>query len=215
MVCCGQACWSVLLTVKMPRSLVNVTRREWVLKVPFFNGAPVDETNNFITAIALALKLEAYAPHETIIKKGEPTEKMYIVQRGVVSRLGHVYSSGACVGEDMILKDAKRTSDVRSLTYVDVSGLHREDLLDIVSRGHFPVISKIIRNAAIRMALRREFIHYAKSIKAIRQRKPTAGRTLTQRELLATKLRDGRVRAFLHLRAAVGGVVSCMCMCHP
>lgn len=100
-------------------------RREWVLKVPFFNGAPVDETNNFITSIALALKLEAYAPHETIIKKGEPTEKMYIIQRGVVSRLGHVFSSGACVGEDMILKDAKRTSDVRALTYVDVSGLHR------------------------------------------------------------------------------------------
>ena len=99
--------------------------REWVLKVPFFNGAPEEETNNFITSIALALVLEAYAPHETIIKKGEPTEKMYIVQRGVVSRLGHVYSSGACVGEDMILKGAKRTSDVRALTYVDVSGLHR------------------------------------------------------------------------------------------
>lgn len=195
--------------------------REWVLKVPFFNGAPEEETNNFITSIALALVLEAYAPHETIIKKGEPTEKMYIVQRGVVSRLGHVYSSGACVGEDMILKGAKRTSDVRALTYVDVSGLHRvrtrvggllesmhgvsesnircasvvypsmqDALLDIVNRGHFPVISKIIRNAAIRMALRREFIHYAKSIAAIRARKPSH-RNLDPVDVAGAKLQGG------------------------
>lgn len=69
----------------------------------------------------------------------------------------------------------------------------QDRLLAIVNRGHFPVISKIIRNAAIRMALRREFIHYAESIAAIRGRKPL-GRTLTDKELLGTKLRNGQVR---------------------
>ena len=44
------------------------------------------------------------------------------------------------------------------------------------------------------MALRREFIHYARSIAAIRSRKPL-GRTLTDKDLMKTKLRDGQVRA--------------------
>ena len=37
---------------------------------------------------------EAFAPQELIIRIGEPTEKMYMVQRGVVAMKGRIISSG-------------------------------------------------------------------------------------------------------------------------
>ena len=105
----------------------------WVEQISFFRAESDEERQSFITAIALNLNLEAYAPKELIIKQGEFTEKMYIIQRGLVARLGRVLGAGRFFGEDVILHNSRRNYFVRVLTYLDVYSLSKEDLDDILS----------------------------------------------------------------------------------
>ena len=142
---------------------------QWVVRVPFFNGAPSTETKHFITDIALSLTVSAFAPEEYIVRVGEPTEVMHILQKGVVSRNGRVFFRGSLMGEDMILHDEKRYYEIKSVTYCIVSSLSKENLEAILDRGHYPTIKSIIRRAAVRMALMRAFIKYANSLRIVRQ----------------------------------------------
>lgn len=105
----------------------------WVEQISFFRAESDEERQAFITAIALNLNLEAYAPKELIIKTGEFTEKMYIIQRGLVARLGRVLGAGRFFGEDVILHNSRRNYFVRVLTYLDVYSLSKEDLDDILT----------------------------------------------------------------------------------
>ena len=107
--------------------------RLWVEQISFFRAESDEERQMFITAIALNLNLEAYAPKELIIKTGEFTEKMYIIQRGLVARLGRVLGAGRFFGEDVILHNSRRNYFVRVLTYLDVYSLSKEDLDDILT----------------------------------------------------------------------------------
>ena len=88
------------------------------MQVPFFAGTTEKERGPFITAVSLQLKPEAYAPDELIIRPGELTEKMYIIQRGIVGYQGRIKSSGSFIGEDMILHNAHRDYAARAMTCV-------------------------------------------------------------------------------------------------
>ena len=50
----------------------------------------MDEREAFCTDISLRLKPEAYAPQEIIVREGEPTEKFYLLQRGVMASRGRI-----------------------------------------------------------------------------------------------------------------------------
>jgi len=153
------------MSPSLRREVAVHTNRVWVLRVPFFSCSDDTETEEFITEIALALELEAYAPGEHIIQVGESTERMFILQKGVVSRLGRILFSGASLGEDMILHDAKRTYAVTALTYCNLSSITKRAVEGILSQGRFPRMTRTIRRQAIRMSLLREFMHYAKLLK--------------------------------------------------
>mmetsp|Transcript_47020 Transcript_47020/g.112706 ORF Transcript_47020/g.112706 Transcript_47020/m.112706 type:complete len:721 (+) Transcript_47020:374-2536(+) len=142
--------------------------RQWVEQITFFRAESEEERSLFITHIALTLKLEAYAPKELIIKTGEFTEKMYIIQRGLVARLGRVLGAGRFFGEDVILHNSRRNYFVRVLTYLDVYSLSKTDLEDILENGDFPQTRRIIRQSAIRLALTREFCRIADQVRMAR-----------------------------------------------
>lgn len=142
--------------------------RQWVEQITFFRAESEEERSLFITHIALTLKLEAYAPKELIIKTGEFTEKMYIIQRGLVARLGRVLGAGRFFGEDVILHNSRRNYFVRVLTYLDVYSLSKTDLEDILDNGDFPQTRRIIRQSAIRLALTREFCRIADQVRMAR-----------------------------------------------
>lgn len=159
-----------LLTKMSPMlrgEVATVVNGGWVETLPFLAGVPEEEREGIATEIALRLEIEAFAPNETIVKVGQVADKMYIVQRGVVSMSGRVYRSGDILGDDMILKNNVRNYAVRSLTFVAMSTLSKEDFDEIINSGIFPNSKRIVRRSAIRMCLRREFIHYANSIIAL------------------------------------------------
>lgn len=135
---------------------------KWITEVKFFN-ASAKESEPFICAIAVRLDNEAFAPRERLISDGDLTEKMFTVQRGLVARLGRVLGRGKAVGEDMILRNARRHYSVRALTYVIAYSLSKHSLAEILTRGDFPETKKHIRKAAIKLALRRELVRIAAS----------------------------------------------------
>ena len=67
-------------------------------------------------------------PQELVIKLGEPTEKMYLLQHEVLASRGRIISSGNFIGDDFVLHAERRRYAVRAITYVDVFSLSKEDL---------------------------------------------------------------------------------------
>jgi potassium voltage-gated channel Eag-related subfamily H protein 7 len=141
----------------------------WINNVPFFSrrgklaakiGA--DEHKLFITAIAMKLAPQAFAPQEVIVQIGELAETMYIMQRGVVAKKGQIISSGKYFGEDIILQADRRAYMVRALTYVDVFTLTKTDLSLIMDSASYPNISKQLRRAALCESFRASFTRLAK-----------------------------------------------------
>ncbi|CAK4721454.1 hypothetical protein LEN26_007381 [Aphanomyces euteiches] len=138
------------------RGLISVyTNGEWANNIYFFNGGPYDEHVRFVTAITQHLRAELYPPNENIIDLGDPTDKMYIVSKGIVARLGRVLGKGRFFGEDVILSHGIRHYTVRTLTYIDAYSLSRTDLESVLANGLFPFKSKKIRVAASFLALKR------------------------------------------------------------
>lgn len=91
-----------LLEAMSPTMRGDVARHmhgEWIAEIPFFVAPDVTERRAFTTAVALALEPMAFAPKELLIRIGEFTERMYIIQRGLVARMGRVLGAGRFVGE--------------------------------------------------------------------------------------------------------------------
>jgi len=143
---------------------------QWIETVYFFRCDALDEKDEksrmaFAYQIALALEPAAYPPSEEIIKSGELTTRMYIINRGLCARLGCVLGRGRFFGEDMILNCAVRSYCVMSMTFVGVYVLERDALRSILATGLFPKRNKLVRKAAIRLALMREFVKVANQAK--------------------------------------------------
>eukprot|EP00500_Bicosoecida_sp_ms1_P000700 CAMPEP_0203808006 /NCGR_PEP_ID=MMETSP0115-20131106/1370_1 /ASSEMBLY_ACC=CAM_ASM_000227 /TAXON_ID=33651 /ORGANISM="Bicosoecid sp, Strain ms1" /LENGTH=879 /DNA_ID=CAMNT_0050716689 /DNA_START=358 /DNA_END=2994 /DNA_ORIENTATION=- len=130
----------------------------WIRAVPFFNAPEDDERSEFVASISVVLVPMAFAPLEKIVLEGEKTSKMYIIQRGLAIRRGNLLTTGDFFGEDMILTNARRAYSVRSLTFLDVYSLSKRGLRDALNAGEFAKTKKLIRRAAIKLALRREMM---------------------------------------------------------
>ena len=106
---------------------------------------------------------------------------MYIIERGLLARLGRVLGRGCTCGEDMILSASRRQYSARALTYIVCQALYRKDLFDILDTGEFPNTRRTIRRAAVRLAFLREIIKLAAVAKAIGRRREEEG--LPEREV--------------------------------
>ncbi|ETW04227.1 hypothetical protein, variant [Aphanomyces invadans] len=133
------------------------TAGEWIQKVHFMVGGPRGEHVRFITAICTRMDAELYPPQELIVRSGETTNKMYIISKGLVARMGRILHKGNFFGEDVILHRVEPTTvfDTRTLTYCDTYTVSREDIRAILSTGSFPAKAKLIRRAAMFMAITR------------------------------------------------------------
>jgi len=144
----------------------------WLYEIKFFNASQDDERDRFLVQVALSLEPSAYAPNEMVYREGDLAESMYIVQKGLASNLGRVMSSGTFFGEDMIAgsdeNPSRRTSDVRSLTFLDVYEFKRENLYEILENGDFDETEKLIRRQVISIALKRKFMEILSLVKVTR-----------------------------------------------
>ena len=84
--------------------------------------------------------------------------KLSILMRGVAARCGNILTPSSHWGDDFIVS-APALRDVRpanSLTYVEVVCLSRDDLFGVLN--NFPKSSSVIRQAAMKVAMRRAVV---------------------------------------------------------
>lgn len=151
--------------------------------------------DNFVSRIALFLEPEAFPPQEPIIKKGERTLKMYIIVRGLCARLGRVLTKGRTFGEDVILNSVRRTYDVLTLTMVDVHVLHKESLESILE--DFQARKKVVRRAAMHLALSRGIVIIAKNFLALKEKHKL---TDTKISILDLDFPEGAMKGIIELK---------------
>ena len=122
---------------------------KWLNNIFFIQGASVQ----FMVELALKLRPLVFAPSELC-----PPGLLYIVSRGLALFEGRLLAQGRVWGEDVILFSEHLRSKhcARALTFLDVLTIDRDEILEIASA--FPITAKSIRQSAIRLATRRQFI---------------------------------------------------------
>ena len=137
--------------------VANYINAAWLENIEFFNppNLPEAEREQFCTDISLKLQPEAYAPHEKIVRVGEPTEKFYLLQRGVMASRGRIIGTGSYVGDDFVLHKQRREYSVRAITYIDVFSLSKKSLEKVLNESTFPTIAPRVRLYAIQHAFRK------------------------------------------------------------
>ena len=135
---------------------------KWLRRVSFLNGAE----EGFIIQLALQLTAMVFAPGELA-----PTGFLYIVHRGVALYGGRVLTGGKVWGDDVILMDdsLRRQWCARAMNYLEVFVISRDELINTAFQ--FPATLKVIRRAALMLAMRRYLVTAARAIAA--KQRPT------------------------------------------
>ncbi|DBB02391.1 TPA: hypothetical protein ACH3X3_011394 [Trebouxia sp. C0006] len=108
------------------------TQAKWVNTVPFFRPLP----EYLKTEIALALRTEAYAPNEPVVREGDKCNRLFIIDQGLLSSKGRLLGGGAIVGEQHFLLNKGRWShSANTVTYTRLLSLEKDtfdEILDLV-----------------------------------------------------------------------------------
>ena len=121
----------------------------WLRRVQFLDGAE----EGFIIQLAIQLTAMVFAPGELA-----PTGYLYVVHRGIALYGGRVLTGGKVWGDDMILLNAslRRPWCARAMNYLEVFLISRDEMLN--TAYSFPRTRRLIRRAALLLALRRYLI---------------------------------------------------------
>ncbi len=125
--------------------------------------------------VEISLKIErgGYAPREKV-----PALKLNILMRGVAAKAGNILTYGAHWGDDIIVS-SQALRDLRpasALTYVEVATLSRTDLDEVLRR--FPASLQQIRQAAMRVAMRRAVVIISEYVRSRRELRASGGLAL-------------------------------------
>jgi potassium voltage-gated channel Eag-related subfamily H protein 7 len=132
--------------------------------VYFFNCADDEETDRFVTQLSMCMGAEAYAPQETVVAVNSIAEKLYLVESGLASKEGQLFTKETFFGEDFILTEARRHYHVLAVNYLDVYTISRDDMQSVLDNNRFPLMKKKIRLAMVRLAFFRRIRPYIFSI---------------------------------------------------
>ena len=138
--------------------------------------------------VELAMRLEraGYAPREKI-----SSVKLTILMRGVAAKAGNILTPPAHWGDDMVvssvsLRDMRHAS---ALTYVEVATLSRDDLDDVLA--NFPASAAIIRQAAMRVAMKRAVVIISEFVRSRRELQANSDPRLKQQRQLQNAFGGG------------------------
>ncbi len=104
-----------------------------------------DTKLNCLRLIATLLETRSYSPGQTIIKKGDVGEEMFIIAHGEVDVIveGNIVASileGQFFGEIALVQNVTRTADVHSKSYCELYTLKKDDFHEIIQK--FPELEK-------------------------------------------------------------------------
>jgi len=122
-------------------------------KVWFLRSLPEE----MVIELADEFKGALFSPGEVIMD----AESLSVIMRGSCVRKGRMLARDAVFGEDMILasEHLKDPSCPRTLTFLEVQRLHRDNLLYACAK--FPLLDEKLRRAQLKLALWRGFIREA------------------------------------------------------
>ena len=83
-----------LMSPALRGQVANHMNGPWVKAVYFFNpkSARKEELNEFVTEVSMKMTQLAFIPNESVVNLGDLPEELYIVSKGLASKLGKVYS---------------------------------------------------------------------------------------------------------------------------
>jgi len=127
-----------------------------------------------LVELALQIERAVYAPREKV-----PPLGLNILMRGVCAKAGTILTPISTWGEDVVVSAVvlRDTRAVSALTYVEVAYLTREAFDRALAA--FPESARVIKNAAIKIAMQRAIVVVSEASKALEARKnnPQAGHT--------------------------------------
>jgi hypothetical protein len=137
------------LPVTLRTEVSVVLKREFIQKVPFFQGA----SRELIRDIALELRPVIFTPGDYIFKAGELGRHMYFISHGTVEIIAAdgetiftTLTDGEFFGEIALLLSQPRTASVRVVDYCDLYALDKDTFDRILT--HYPDFADHIREMA-------------------------------------------------------------------
>jgi len=126
--------------------------------VPFLVSPDLEP--EFMCNLAIKYRTCVYSRLERV-----PCTDLFIVERGVVAKKGHLGLAGTCFGKDVILSNdnLRDIGDAIALTFVQTISLTQSDIFDLLP--DYPKAFYTVRKAALRMALIRALVKAAGIIK--------------------------------------------------
>jgi len=126
--------------------------------VPFLVDTNLEP--EFMCQIAIKYRTSVYSKLERV-----PCTDLFVVERGVVAKRGRLGLAGACFGKDVILanENLRDVGDAIALTFVQAISLSQQDIFELLP--DYPLAFRIVRKAALQMALNRALVHAAQIIK--------------------------------------------------
>ena len=99
-----------------------------------------------------------------------PCTDLFVVERGVVAKHGHLGVCGSCFGKDVILSNdsLRDIGDAIAMTFVQTISLSQRDIFDLLI--DYPMAYLIVRKAALRMALIRSLVKAAEIVRRSKNR---------------------------------------------
>jgi CRP-like cAMP-binding protein len=174
---------------------------KWIHTVPFLNPSEQRERSELMKNICTNLTPEAFPPDETLYIVGEVCSEMYIVQRGLLASLApgdlKMLNFGTFFGAEALShfltsRPAKRTSTVKTLSYVNVEKFNAHDLLEIVTSkpATFRETFLMIRKAAVKhlmFEMVRKLGHMVVAMLKVTNKRRTKIQLAHQKELYEAK----------------------------
>lgn len=147
-----------LMSPQLRSVVAQHTHSGWLQNIPFFNAPKLEERQEFLSEVAVAMEPAAFAPMERVVKSGHRPEHLMVIVRGLATRKGRVITVGAYFGTEIITVNQRVEDSVLALSYLDVYALSKVDLDRILQQGNFAATKRKIKRAAMCIALRREFL---------------------------------------------------------
>uniref|UniRef100_A0A061SEQ6 Voltage-gated ion channel superfamily n=1 Tax=Tetraselmis sp. GSL018 TaxID=582737 RepID=A0A061SEQ6_9CHLO len=156
--------WNDLLRLMSPAlrgEVAMLKSGNWVGKIPYFAKAP----REFMIEIAMRLESETYPPWEEIMHMDQHSEKMFIIERGIVGCKGRVIVRGRAIGAELMLTNYPADYTARALTYTDLFCLHRDSLKEVSER--YPPVQTALRKASCKEICRRQALGFMRMLDEI------------------------------------------------
>jgi hypothetical protein len=130
----------------------------WLDRIEYLRDAP----RAFVVNLCGLMGSRLYVPQEIVLHTGA---HLFVVLRGICSRMGSIMTPGKSWGEDFILNhpSLKDTRSVIALTYAEVLVLERPDLFALLADA--PEMAERVRKTVVRLTFRRAMFEVARALK--------------------------------------------------